>query len=58
MSDDSFDSEALSLESIEDTRETNDEKLKNKNGDEEYSPLKNNLNLIKSKSIALTTILE
>ena len=57
MSDDSFDSEALSGESVEDTRQTDEEKGKNKNG-EEKDPLKNNLDLIKSISSALTTILE
>ena len=57
MSDDSFDSEALSGESIEDTRQTDEEKGKNKN-EEENDPLKNNLNLIKSISSALITILE
>ena len=54
MSDDSFNIEGLNRESIEDTRQTDDKKLKNKNGDEENSPLINNLNLIKSISIALT----
>ena len=57
MSDDSFDSEALSGESVEDTRQTDEEKGKNKN-EEENDPLKNNLDLIKSISSALTTILE
>lgn len=57
MSDESFDSEALSGESIEDTRQTDEEKGKNKN-EEENDPLKNNLDLIKSISSALTTILE
>ena len=57
MSDDSFDSEALSGESVEDTRQTDEEKGKNKN-EEENDPLKNNLYLIKSISSALTTILE
>ena len=57
MSDDSFDSEALSGESVEDTRHTDEEKGKNKN-EEENDPLKNNLDLIKSISSALTTILE
>ena len=47
MSDDSFDSEALSGESVEDTRQTDEEKGKNKN-EEENDPLKNNLDLIKS----------
>ena len=42
MSDDSFNNEALSLEPIEDTPQTDDEKLKNKNGNEENSPLINN----------------
>ena len=57
MSDDSFDSEALSGESVEDTRQTDEEKGKNKN-EEENDPFKNNLDLIKSISCALTTILE
>ena len=57
MSDESFDSEALSGESIEDTRVTDEEKGRNKN-EEEKDPLKNNLDLIKSISSALTTILE
>ena len=57
MSDDSFDSEALSGESVDDTRQTDEEKGKNKN-EEENDPLKNNLDLIKSISSALTTILE
>ena len=57
MSDDSFDSEALSGESVEDTRQTDEEKGKNKN-EEENDPLKNNLDLIKSISSALTTMLE
>ena len=57
MSDDSFDSEALSGESVEDTRQTDEEKGKNKN-EEENDPLKNNLDLIISISRALTTILE
>jgi DNA-directed RNA polymerase subunit L len=57
MADDSFDSEALSGESIEDTRQTDEEKGKNKI-EEENDPLNNNLDLIKSISSALTTILE
>ena len=61
MADDSFDSEALSGESFEDGRhtktQTDEEKGKNKN-EEENDPLKNNLDLIKSISRALTTILE
>ena len=58
MADDSFDSEALSGESIEDTRQTDEEKCKNKKEEEEYDNLKKNLILIKSISNALTTILE
>ena len=58
MSDDSFDSEALSGESIEDTRQTDEEKCKNKKEEEENDNLKKNLILIKSISNALTTILE
>ena len=61
MADDSFDSEALSGESVEDDRytktQTDEEKVKNKNEDENNN-MKNNLNLIKSISRALTTILE
>ncbi len=57
MSDDSFDSEAVSGESIEDTRQTDEEKGKTKI-EEENDPLNNNLDLIKSISSALTTILE
>ena len=58
MADDSFDSEALSGESIEDTRQTDEEKCKNKKEEEENDNLKKNLILIKSISSALTTILE
>jgi hypothetical protein len=58
MADDSFDSEALSGESIEDTRQTDEEKCKNKKEEEENDNLKKNLILIKSISNALTTILE
>ena len=58
MADDSFDSEALSGESIEDTRQTDEEKCKNKKEEEENNNLKKNLVLIKSISNALTTILE
>ena len=57
MADDSFDSEALSGESIEDTRQTDEERGKNKNEDENEE-VKINLDLIKSISNALTTILE
>ena len=57
MSDDSFDSEALSGESIEDTRQTDEEKGKNKNKEEDDDE-KKNLDLIKSISATLTTILE
>ena len=57
MADESFDSEALSGESVEDTRQTDEEKGKNKN-EEENDVLKKNLALIKSISSALTTILE
>ena len=58
MADESFDSEALSGESIEDTRQTDEEKGKNKKEEEENDNLKKNLVLIKSISNALTTILE
>lgn len=57
MADDSFDSEALSGESVEDTRQTDEEKGKNKI-EEENDDSKKNLDLIKSISSALTTILE
>ena len=57
MADDSFDSEALSGESIEDTRQTDEERGKNKNEDENEE-VKINLDLINSISNALTTILE
>ena len=57
MSDNSFDSEALSCDSIEDTRQTDEEKGKNKNEDENDN-VKINLQLIKSISNALSTILE
>lgn len=60
MADDSFDSEALSGESIEDEgltkTQTDDEKGKNKN-DEEENKLNSNLPLIKSIFIVLITIL-
>lgn len=60
MADDSFDSEALSGESIEDEgltkTQTDDEKGKNKN-DEEENKLNSNLPLIKSISVVLITIL-
>ena len=58
IENDSFDSEALSGESIEDTRQTDEEKCKNKKEEEENDNLKKNLILIKSISNALTTILE
>ena len=57
MADESFDSEALSGESIEDTRQTDEEKGKNKNTEEDDDE-KKNLDLIKSISATLTTILE
>jgi hypothetical protein len=57
MADESFDSEALSGESIEDTRQTDEEKGKNKNKEEDDDE-KKNLDLIKSISATLTTILE
>ena len=61
MADDSFDSEALSEESIEDEgltkTQTDDEKGKNKNDEEENDKLNNNLSLIKSISVVLLTIL-
>jgi len=57
MADESFDSEALSGESIEDTRQTDEEKGKNKNKEEDEDE-KKNLDLIKSISATLTTILE
>ena len=61
MADDSFDSEALSGESIEDEgltkTQTDDEKGKNKNDEEENDKLNNNLSLIKSISVVLITIL-
>ena len=60
MADDSFDSEALSGESIEDEgltkTQTDDEKGKNKNDEEENDKLNNNLSLIKSISVVLITI--
>ncbi len=58
MSDDSFDSEAVSGESIEETHQTDEEKGKNKIEEENDNNLNSNLNLIKSISSALTTILE
>ena len=57
MADESFDSEALSGESIEDTRQTDEEKGKNKNKEEDDDE-KKNIDLIKSISATLTTILE
>ena len=57
MADESFDSEALSGESIEDTRQTDEEKGKNKNKEEDEDEKKNS-DLIKSISATLTTILE
>lgn len=60
--DNSFDSENLSGESIEDDRETKNqtdkEKRKNKNDEEKEEPKIKNLNLIKSISNTLITILE
>ena len=59
MSDESFDSEALNDNSIEDSLQTDEEKGKNKNENENENDNANeNLNLIKSISNALTTILE
>ena len=57
MSEESFDSEALSGESIEDTRQTDEEKGKNKNKEENNNSTQN-LDLIKSISNTLMTILE
>ena len=57
MSEGSFDSEALSGESIEDTRQTDEEKGKNKNKGENNDSIQN-LDLIKSISNTLITILE
>ena len=57
MSEESFDSEAVSGESIEDTRQTDEEKGKNKKKDENNDSIQN-LDLIKSISNTLTTILE
>ena len=57
MSEESFDSEAVSGESIEDTRQTDEEKCKNKKKDENNDSIQN-LDLIKSISNTLTTILE
>ena len=57
MSEESFDSEAQSGESIEDTRQTDEEKVKNKNKDENNDSIQN-LDLIKSISNTLITILE
>ena len=61
MADNSFDSENLSGESIEDDRETKNQsdKVKNKNKNEEKSkPKILNINLINSISNSLITILE
>ena len=62
MKDNSFDSENLSGESFEDDRETKNqtdkEKGKNKNDEEKDEPEIKNLNLIKSISNTLITILE
>ena len=62
MSDNSFDSENLSGESIEDDRETKNqtdkEKGKNKSDEEKDEPQIKNVNLIKSISQSLITILE
>ena len=62
MKNDSFDSEAMSGESVDDDVETNNQndKEKGKNGsdEEDKEPKIQNLNLIKSISSALTTILE
>ena len=62
MMDNSFDSENLSGESIEDDRETKNqtdkEKVKNKIYEEKEEPEIKNLNLIKSISNTLITILE
>jgi len=62
MSDNSFDSENLSRDSIEDDRETKNqtdkEKGKNKSDEEKEEPQIKNLNLIKSISQSLITILE
>ena len=57
MSEESFDSEAVSGESIEDTRQTDEEKGKNKKKDENNDSIQN-LDLIKSISNTLITILE
>ena len=57
MSEESFDSEAVSGESIEDTRQTDEEKGKNKNK-EKNNDSTQNLDLIKSISNTLMTILE
>ena len=56
MKDDSFNSEDLSAESIEDTR-TDEEKIKNKKEEQKDDSIKN-LNLILSISNTLITILE
>ena len=62
MSDNSFDSENLSRDSIEDDRETKNQtdkdKGKNKSDEEKEEPQIKNLNLIKSISQSLITILE
>ena len=56
MKDDSFNSEDLSAESIEDTR-TDEEKIKNKKEEQKDDSIQN-LNLILSISNTLTTILD
>ena len=56
MKDDSFNSEDLSAESIEDTR-TDEEKIKNKKEEQKNNSIQN-LNLILSISNTLTTILD
>ena len=57
MSDESFDSEDLIDNSVEDSLLIDEEKAKNKNGDKK-DDLNENLNLIRSISNCLTTILE
>lgn len=61
MADNSFDSEALSGESIEDEgltkTQTDDERGKNKNDEEENDKSNNNLDLIKSISSILETLM-
>ena len=62
MNNDSFDSEAMSGESVDDGVETKNQtdKEKGKNGsdEEDNEPKIQNLDLIRSISSALTTILE